>query len=114
MSANKPFHLEDRDTEELLIDENEIVEIGLTILTPKGREPRTVRLKYAPELVDRLLVEAGYEPAHVPESLRRAALDVAWCLKKGITDAEDIVVVTGRSLTVIHKSIRALNASALA
>ncbi len=109
MSANKPFHPEDRETEDLLIDENELVEIGLTIFTPKGREPRTVRFKYNPKLVDRLLAEAGYEPSDVPENLRRAALDVAWCLKKGTGHEEDIAVITGRSLAVVRKAIRALN-----
>jgi hypothetical protein len=111
MSANRPFHHDDRETEDLLIDENELLEIGLTIVTPGEREPRTVRFKYNPDLVDRLLAEAGYEPTHIPKALRRAALDVAWCREKGRVGDEDIAVITGRSQEVVRTALAALNAA---
>jgi hypothetical protein len=93
-----------------LVDEQELLELGLDIrpfCKPRDR-PVRIAFKTMRERVHALLVDAGYEPSHIPKSLRTAALDVAWCWERGLCDEDRIAFALGRSPEVIRNAARAL------
>ena len=77
MSANYPLKYTDQTDDGYVIDEDDSVEAGLTIITPPEPPPkqRGHRYKYTPERIDGMLVRAGYDPSRIPESLRITALE---------------------------------------
>jgi len=110
MTINSQFHFDNNEEEdEQLIEEEELLGLGLTIQEPEEPRERSPRFKYTLALVDRLLAEAGYEPSDIPKRLRRAALDVARAWKSGLgNNDEDIARATGRTPHDVRKAARAL------
>jgi hypothetical protein len=110
MSHNNRFQFDNDNEEgdEQLIDEEELLANCLTIREPRKRRERAPRFEYTPALVDRLLAEAGYEPADIPQRLRHAALDVARAWETGLGNDGDIARATGRTPHDVRKAARAL------
>jgi hypothetical protein len=109
MSINSRINI-NQDETELLVDENELEELGLEIREPKPkRGPPQPRYPYTPAQVDSLLAKAGYEPTDIPRPSRRTALFVAWAWARGLGDDEDVARATGRTVGSVRRAARALN-----
>lgn len=109
---NQRYYFADDDGDELVVDEDELLSLGLEIRGP--RKPRKDKLRRslfesAPGFIEARLVELGYDPKYIPKALRKVALDVAQCWDSGMCDDDDVAQATGHRTPSVRKAARALN-----
>ena len=114
-SAHHPLALtEDNMTHDKLPGFDELLSL-LPANDNGGRQRKLAPTPSCPhtlERVNRMLAVAGYDPNYIPYKRRLAALQVAWCLEKGIFDEREIARFVGGTRADVRSVARLLEQAA--